>query len=250
MQMDDAETFREPVQSEKGGKRLKKQSGSGIFVRLVLFLVSLAIVVTAAYIIITKVVPIVQSHFGKSEPSSQTSDNGQSEPASTNTGTEEDKTGFRLLDVKATLTAQGETKQLQAVFESEDKPGSLTWSSSDTKVVSVDQDGKLTALAPGTAIVTAIREDGVKAQCDVQCIWDNSAKNTNLSLNRTDFTLEKGKSFTMQVIGTEETPVWNSKDTKVATVSESGVVKYVAKGQTTITATVGDQTLTCIVRCS
>lgn len=248
-QMDDEVASSAPVYSEKGGKRLKKQTGSGMFVRLILFLVSLAIIVAAAYIIVTKVVPIVQGHFGKSEPSSQSSDNGQDQPSSTNPGTEETKTGFRLLDLKATLTTKGETKQLQAVFEPSEKQSTLTWSSSNTEVATVDQQGKLTAVAPGTAIITATTKDGEKAECEVNCLWDESAKNANLSLNRTDFTLRKGQSFKMQVIGTEETPVWNIQDQNVAAISKDGLVKFVANGKTTITATVGEQTLTCVLYC-
>lgn len=249
-QMDDSEPFHTPVRSEKGGKRLKKQSGSGIVLRLILFLISLAIVAAAAYIVVTKVVPIVQSHFGKNEPSSQASNSEQEQSSTANGETEDKKTEFRLLELKVTLTTQGETKQMQAVYESPDEQGALTWSSSNSEVVTVDRDGKLTAVAPGNAVITATGEDGMKAQCEVQCIWDNNVINANLSLNRTDFTLEKGKSFTMQVIGTEETPTWSIKDSKVATISDTGVVKHVATGKTTITATVGDQTLTCVVRCN
>lgn len=248
MEMD--ETDMPPVRSEKGGKRLKKESGSGVFVKILLFLLSLAIVVAAAYIVITKVVPIVQNRFGTEEPNSQTSNGEQNQTTDPVVEPEEEKTEFRLLQTKATLTTQGETKQLEVVFEPEEEQSDLTWSSSNDEVVKVDQNGKLTAVAPGTAIVTATKEDGMKAQCEVQCIWDDSAENVNITLNRVDFTLKKGESFKMQVIGTEETPIWSVKDPKIATISESGVVKYVAKGDTTITATVGNQTLTCIVRCS
>jgi hypothetical protein len=248
--MDEEETSASPVRTEKGGKRLKKTSSSGSFLKVLLFLLSLAIVVAAAYIVMTKVVPIVQGHFGTKEPSSQTSD-GEEGQQTTATGQDDEKElGFRLLQTKATLTTQGETKQLEVVFDSEEKQSSLTWSSSNAEIVKVAQDGKLTAVAPGNATVTATRADGTKAQCEVQCIWDESVGNTNITLNRDDFTLRKGESFKMQAIGTDETPVWSVSDPKIASISEDGLVKYVAKGDTTVTATVGGQTLTCIVRCS
>lgn len=46
--------------------------------------------------------------------------------------------------------------------------GKLTWTSSNTNVASVDQDGKVTAIAKGTTIITAMAEDGKhKATCNV-----------------------------------------------------------------------------------
>jgi uncharacterized protein YjdB len=42
---------------------------------------------------------------------------------------------------------------------------------------------------------------------------------------------------------------WSSLNTSVATV-ENGVVTAVKSGTTAITATYGDQTVTCMVRCS
>ena len=59
-----------------------------------------------------------------------------------------------------------------------------------------------------------------------------------------------GSSETVQlkVKGTDSPAVWSSANTAVATVSESGLVKWAGKGTTTVTATVDGQTLECIVR--
>ena len=67
-------------------------------------------------------------------------------------------------------------------------------------------------------------------------------------LNREDFTLNAGESFQMTVSGTTAAPTWSIKNSAVATVSESGVVKGVGAGDTTVYAKVGDRTLECIVR--
>lgn len=53
---------------------------------------------------------------------------------------------------------------------------------------------------------------------------------------------------TVEVTGTEQTVTWTIEDTKIATVNSEGVVTGVSKGKTVLKATVGDQTLTCIVR--
>lgn len=53
----------------------------------------------------------------------------------------------------------------------------------------------------------------------------------------------------MHVKGTDD-PVtsWTIEDTKIATVDANGVVTAISKGNTVLKATVGEQTVTCIVR--
>lgn len=72
-----------------------------------------------------------------------------------------------------------------------------------------------------------------------------------LKLNRKDFTLSKaGESWTLykETNGVKASDItWTSKDPKVATV-ENGKVTGVDYGDTEITAQIGDQKATCIVR--
>ena len=65
---------------------------------------------------------------------------------------------------------------------------------------------------------------------------------------RGDVSLTVGGTAPMEVTGTEQTVTWTIEDTKIATVNSEGVVTGVSKGKTVLKATVGDQTLTCIVR--
>ena len=70
---------------------------------------------------------------------------------------------------KALSVNEGETAVLKPVIA----PGNasikiVAWSSSDTKVAAVDQNGKISALKAGTAVITAATKDGGKAaQCTV-----------------------------------------------------------------------------------
>lgn len=75
-----------------------------------------------------------------------------------------------------------------------------------------------------------------------------------ITLNKTDFTLKSaGASYKLKAsfTGTEPTQVvWTSSDEDVAAVDENGVVTAVSAGTATITASSGELTATCVVRCS
>lgn len=78
---------------------------------------------------------------------------------------------------------------------------------------------------------------------------------SNIKLNRTEKTLAVGRSTTLKATLTgpegfyDQGVTWESSDNNVATVTSKGVVKGIAAGQTTITATEkdGSQTATCLV---
>ena len=83
--------------------------------------------------------------------------------------TEEKVTSITLSQSTATLTEE-QTLKLTAIVE----PGyatnkAITWSSSDEAVATVDDEGKVSAVAPGTATITATANDGsgVSASCEV-----------------------------------------------------------------------------------
>lgn len=76
-------------------------------------------------------------------------------------------TSITLDKTSATLKV-GEELQLQATVKPADASyPELTWTSSDDKVVTVDANGKIKAVAAGTAKITVTCVDGVKAECTV-----------------------------------------------------------------------------------
>lgn len=152
---------------------------------------------------------------------------------------------------------------LTVTFIPEGSTGTITWTSSDPEVASVDETGKVSAgTKTGNATITATMPGGVTHTCLVHNSVTTGAStstgsgsgtttSTALSLNRTDFTLSKTyPSFQVEVSGTSSTPVWSIGNSAVATVSGDGTVTYVGKGTTTLTCTVDGKTLTCTVRCT
>ena len=110
--------------------------------------------------------------------------------------------------------------------------------------------GAVTGVAGGTVTITATSGEET-AVCQVTVEGDPwvNPNAANIRLNKTDFTLyAKDPDVTMKVKGTDSPVVWASGNTGVVTIDANGVVKWVGKGNTTITATVDGVTLECIVR--
>lgn len=142
----------------------------------------------------------------------------------------------------------------------------MVWASSDTAIVTVDEKGTVTAVAPGTAVISATLSNGQKAECTVNCTWTaegggetpaggeepaaEPAPPAEPSLSSKDITLSSvGASQQLSVKDTTETVVWTTSDEKVATVTADGTVTAVAPGRATVTATVGEKTFNCAIRC-
>lgn len=242
----------------KGGKRVQAKKGGFSPLRAIRLLISILLIAAAIFIIVTKVLPLVENRlpfFGSDTDSIVQDDTIEEEDVEVLVDTEEEEIVveieeiFRLKDTNVTLTAAKETITLEIIFQGAGELGLLTWASSDPSVATVS-GGTVTAVGEGDATISATRSDGAVVECSLHCVWSQTEENLNLSLNRDDFTLKSGESFTMEVIGTDSSVTWSIEDSSIATVSDKGVVKYVGSGKTTLTATVAGQTLECIVRCS
>lgn len=162
--------------------------------------------------------------------------------------------GLEMSDNELRFTAAGDTAVLSVKNASS---GDVHWSSSNPAVASVGANGLVTALRPGTAVITA-SAGGKTGACTVTCDWEgdsgeDSPSDEPLRLLRTDMTFfNPGESFTLTVLNVPSgTAVsWRSLDPAVATVDANGRVVAVGSGTTKIIATVGDRTGECIVRCN
>ncbi|MDE6580561.1 MAG: Ig-like domain-containing protein, partial [Ruminiclostridium sp.] len=143
---------------------------------------------------------------------------------------------------------KGESAELTATVEPEDATDkTVTWTSSDEKVATVDENGKVTAIAAGAATITAKAGDK-SATCEVTV----TVPVTGITLDKTELSLEKGESAELTAAvepedATDKTITWTSSDEKVATVDENGKVTAIAAGTATITAKAGDMSATCSI---
>jgi len=160
-------------------------------------------------------------------------------------------TGISLNKTSTTLNV-GESENLTATVSPTNATNkNITWSSSNTNVVTVS-GGTITAKSAGTATITATAADG--SGKTVTCTVTVKQPVTGLSLNKTSTTLNVGATESLTVTvsptgATNKNVTWSSSNTNVVTVS-GGTITAKSAGTATITATAADgsgKTATCTV---
>ena len=141
---------------------------------------------------------------------------------------------------------KGESETLTATVKPENaEDKTVTWSSSDITCVSVDNTGKVTAIAIGKATVTA--EAGQKSATCLITVTGIPVE--SVTLDKETHEMQVGETVTLKATvlpdNTDDKIItWTSSKTDVATVNE-GTVSAVAAGKTVITAKAGEKTATC-----
>ena len=157
------------------------------------------------------------------------------------------------LDKTSTTLRAGTRETLTATVTPENATDAVVWSSSDKNVATVE-NGVVTAVAGGTATITAASASDatIKAECVVTVLAPIAV--TDVTLNKSATTLLVGWTETLTATvapenATNKDIVWSSSDESVATV-KNGVVTAVAKGTADITVTTadGNHQATCKVK--
>ena len=130
----------------------------------------------------------------------------------------------------------------------------LIWGSSNPLVVTVDENGHITAIASGTATVTVTTEDGGKqASCTITVTAPGAIPVYALQVVPSEWEMYPGDQKLLGVIffpdsATNKGLAWASSNPAAATVDANGLVTAVATGYAEITATAADnpaKTSTC-----
>ena len=145
----------------------------------------------------------------------------------------------------------GDTLNLTAsIFPQNTDFPNVTWSSSDTTVVSVDSNGKIIAHNPGIAVITATAVNGISATCSVTVEDINISR---ITLNQTSITLYIGDhqllSYSYEPLDAANTTItWSSSNSSIASVDSNGKVTAHSDGYVSITArTSNGKTASCHV---
>ena len=159
--------------------------------------------------------------------------------------------GVYLSESEIHLTIEDKPIQLLVTVVPENADNqTIAWSSSNPEVATV-VDGVVTPLTAGMTTVTAVSNDGdFSASClitvtdPVETEEYSEIAAESISLGESELILAVGETATLTA--TSENVTWTSSNDAVATV-EDGVVKAIAMGKATITATAGEESATCNV---
>ena len=150
------------------------------------------------------------------------------------------------------MLAVGESITLTATVSPDNATNkSVTWSSDDEAVATVDENGNVSANSVGTATITATA-DGVTAECTI-IVEEKVIPVESITLNKTEAEIFVGaeEKLTATVLpedATNKDVTWTSSDTTIATVDSNGKVTAKSVGTAAIKAKAGDKSATCTIK--
>lgn len=299
----------------RGGKRL---SGIGQIspTAIIGFLFSAAVITAAILIIVLVIVPMVRGGQTQTatntppaslsppvttspepslpaSPSPSPSDPGPdaSDPQPTGEPSPSPTGSPSVSGGSLTLTYGGKAKDSFTISDDYPAPvqlrapgaaGTVTWTTSNSAVATVDATGKVTRVGAGKCRITATDSEGRTGSCSVTCYGSGgttapspspspSASPSNppaasdppasgsLTITafgnpKTDITISgsgnNASPVQLRTSGASGDVTWTSSNPAVATVDANGKVTRVGAGRCTVTATdAGGQSASCIVRC-
>ena len=150
----------------------------------------------------------------------------------------------RIVPDKIDLFVASATNLVATPYDSRGAPisgRSVVWMTNNVTVASVSQTGRVTALVPGTAVITAVI-DGVSATSSVTVKLVPVA---SVRITPSSPTIAAGKSVTLTArvmdsagnILSGRTVTWSSSDTRTVTVDQAGVATGVRRGSAVVSAT-------------
>lgn len=239
----------------------RESTNKGLVVVVLLLLI--AIIAVLGYIGVRFLFPRTEPTPENPGISQETGDKTPSSSTNPSTPATIPCTGVKLSSTTIELSEAGMAWLLSVEAEPLNTTDKITFASSNEQVAIVSDAGNITAVGGGEAIITVTCGE-IKAECKIVCTFDPVGPTTEptvpevtvpagfeLKLNRKDFTLTKaGESWTLfkETNGIKPSDItWTVDDPEVATVVD-GKVTGVDYGDTTVHATIGDQTVSCTVR--
>lgn len=141
---------------------------------------------------------------------------------------------------------KGKSIQLNATVSGTDERSLLKWESSDQSVATVSNKGKVTAKSAGNAVIICetTLENGtvLKAQCVVEVLIPV----TGIKAEQKMITVGLGQESDAVILtvmpdnASDKTVSWSSEDESIAIVEQTGIIRGMKTGKTSILATSND----------
>ncbi len=164
--------------------------------------------------------------------------------------------GSVILDKSSISLDKGESTKITATIPTDtDGDKTISWTTSDSSVATVSNDGTVTAVNRGEAIITATTANGKKAICavNVSVKLKSIAFEGNITEKTFNLGVDQSNEMQLNVIYDPEdadvdksTLEWSSSNTSVVTVND-GLVTAKGKGDATVTAKIDGKMITCNV---
>ena len=162
-------------------------------------------------------------------------------------------TGVKLDYTQYEMYATTEKALNAKIYPSSATNKNLKWTSSKKSVATVDKKGNVKALKPGkTTITVKTKDGGYKASCVITV--KKIVPTKSISFAKANYTVSDGKTLTLKPQynpsnASVRTCEWTSSNSKVASVSDKGVIKAKKPGTVTITCKTTDtgKVATCTV---
>ncbi len=150
-------------------------------------------------------------------------------------------TSFRLSSSRLTLY-EGQSRTVKARINSSAYDKSVTWASTNPAVATVDANGKITAVAPGSATIYCLNSAGAYKSVSVKV---KIQLPTKVKLNKRSGSMYPGQEYQLIATISPSTVVqpealalsWTSSNSKVVMVTDTGYVYAIAPGTARITVT-------------
>ena len=161
-----------------------------------------------------------------------------------------DVAGVKLSDYALTMQLYN-TRAITATVEPREADyDEIIWTSSDASVANVSS-GKVTALRPGTAQITASTSGVISDPCIVTV---SGIPVSSVSFKESTVSLTEGNTYTLRYTiypsdATDQKVVWKSLNPSIVIVDSYGTVKAVSAGAASIVVTTveGAKSATCVV---
>ena len=156
-----------------------------------------------------------------------------------------------ILNANELWLETGDTFQLETTLLPAELDLSAVYKTSDGAIASVDKTGKITAVAPGKAVITVVGTGGKAEECVVYIV-DKYVPTTGLAIGNSTLSMTPGQMKQLTAVFTpvnasNQLTTWATSDSSIVRISASGEITALRSGVATITVTSGEFSASCVV---